>query len=198
MKNLNVVIYGFIGLVIVSLLGATVYLYQDNLKKTAILEKQSPIADLPTGDIFKALEGAAPLISNGKDIGDRDALFASLNKETEYCGTSVDFAKAYFKAIEESLASARLKAHVASFKSTALSTLSAVILCMDNNSFINPPKEDEIICQGDEEMWPNFSTTEGASWGGCDFEIDKANETFKYCATFGEIKATCTETGCSF
>ncbi|EKE20459.1 MAG: hypothetical protein ACD_7C00573G0003 [uncultured bacterium] len=197
MKNTNIV-YGFLGLTIVFLLGIIVYLYQDNLKKTAILEKQSaikPIADIPMENIFKLLETAVREIEGG----DSEVVFANLNKETEYCGTAVDFAKVYFKTMEESLESARTKAQVAFFKSTAFSTLPAVIICMDNNSFVNSPKKEESICQGDDSnKWPNFSNLEGAQWGGCDFEIDKKKRTFKYCATFGEIKIVCTQDGCKF
>ncbi|MGW8184955.1 MAG: hypothetical protein ACWGHO_02490 [Candidatus Moraniibacteriota bacterium] len=208
MRNVNVMAYAALGLIIMALVGALIYLEKSNVKniqaiqtanseKIAALEKEKEFESIENVSMENIMQKLGLIMSSSAHNNAEDA-FDNFDNETKYCGTEKDFAKTYFKTIEESLSSARAKSQVAYFKSVVSSTLSLVVLCMDKNGFVNSPEKEKSICQGDGDMWPVFSVSEGAQWGGCGFEIDKKAGTFKYCATFGEIKAICTQDGCNF
>lgn len=86
-----------------------------------------------------------------------------------------------------------------SFKTSVSATVADVIQCIEQGGYVTEPAPNIRICRDDQSarFWPEF-LQEGASWGGCDFMIDRKDQEFTYCATNKGIVSRCTAEGCTF
>lgn len=212
MKNINIVIYGFLGLVIVSLLGVIIYLYQDGAKKielikaennnaTEALKKETACLPIINFSMKKAIEKAKSTVYTTEadsNVGILRELSEGMDTTVKYCGTEKEVAESWIAGIEEvTKSSQENSSEIMAFKALLASSVTIVKTCIYNKKFVNAPEANNLVCEG-YGNWSDFREAKGGSWGGCDFEIDKKAGTFKYCATFGEIKAVCTQDGCNF
>lgn len=104
-----------------------------------------------------------------------------------------------FAILEEFTETAKEQAQDASFKASVSSTVADVMLCIEQDGYVTEPGPNVRICRDDQSarLWPEFAQ-QGASWGGCDFMIDRKDQEFTYCATNKGVVNTCTAEGCQF
>ncbi len=86
-------------------------------------------------------------------------------------------------------------------KTQIIMTSPYALLCIRDKGFLTEPKSGDPICLNKvnaDDVWPKIEEEYGAQWGGCDFAIDKSNNTFQYCAKDikNDILYKCTESGC--
>lgn len=109
-----------------------------------------------------------------------------------YCVTGADLSAAY--TTEQIAMKNSAELHTVLTASTL-----AVAECMTEEKFINESVANTSICDDVPEVknWPDV-TEYSAQWGGCEFMIDKEQQTFSYCAqaNAGAV-ITCTQDGCS-
>lgn len=202
MKNLNVFIYLILGGLLVFLAVFSFFVWKNKTEEINILKIENeqfkncrPISKFLLGDISPDISRRINFAySQREDMQDVFAEIEKLDKHIIYCGTEYSIIKSL---TEENMKESTELAQKALFMSTISSMPSQVSSCMGEEKFINIPQKGIEVCQGGSS-WPDFKDIPGgASWDGCDFEIDKKAGTFKFCATYKDITMLCTETGCS-
>ncbi|MDX9914109.1 MAG: hypothetical protein RBS77_06035 [Candidatus Moranbacteria bacterium] len=202
MKNTNVFIYLILGGLIVFLAVFSFYVWKNKTEEINILKIENeqfkncrPISKFLLGDISADISRKINFAySQREDMQDVFAEIENLDKNIIYCGTEYSIIKSL---TEENMKESTEMAQEALFIKTVSGMSAQVMACMDEEKFINAPQKGAEVCQGGSN-WSDFGDIPGgASWDGCDFEIDKKARTFKFCATYEDVLMLCTENGCS-
>lgn len=70
--------------------------------------------------------------------------------------------------------------------------------CLRSEKTVNEPEIGVPIC-ADETEWMEFENYWGSiRYDRCEFKVDKENNKYTFCASYGDINALCTQSGCVF
>lgn len=135
----------------------------------------------------------------------QENISGQFDSETIYCTTEFITVESVLKAqmnlmrpVLEEVHEMKEASSVSAKRVEVESTVPAVILCMDGDGYVNEPLSGNKICKDSSSSieWPDLSGID-THWGGCEFEINKEELTFKYCATIESGLIVCDEEGCA-
>lgn len=78
-------------------------------------------------------------------------------------------------------------------------TFDSISNCINQGGFVNEPITAELICKDNPQLgiWPDISMYQ-ATWGGCDFKIDRVTSSASYCVKTGDILLNCGYMDCAY
>ncbi len=210
------------GILLLCLIGIGMFFFMQNQKKNTVgsmmkdrelevcVRKDiNDVVENLEGSVESAIAEASSDISEATTTGDiitniTENVLEPYDDQKALCTTEREMVAAALvpviaKIIEQATNEAREKAQIAGAKASLSSTVPAVILCVDDQKYVNEPVAGKNICEGEDARgtWPDLSGF-NATWGGCEMTVDKANGTFEYCATLPDQIGRCTMSGCTF